>query len=151
MQTQDATRFRTEDTLSAWTEQLAELIPYPALQIDQRTNRACSRLYWNILSHGYICIDVFTPYVSEIREGCVVYVRLDNAGKARYESPQLFVYGDAREEVLVHFDLAIAELPDGFRLATSEDPPQVNRNGINYRQLIEFGRYLHELRTGRPM
>jgi len=166
MQAQVDTKFRVDDALSDWTEELAGLIPYPAMQIDQRgsvgepygsgknkgkSSTSASRLYWNVLTSGYVCMDVFTPNVKEIITGCIVYVRLDNAGKASYESPQLLVYGDDRQEVLEHLNLAIAELPEGFRMATSDDPLQVNRNGIDYRQLIEFGRLLHELRTGRPM
>lgn len=167
MQTQGDTKFRVDDALSAWTEELAGLIPYPAMQFDQRSSYSytststsrrtgksstpASRLYWNVLTSGYVCMDVFTPNVKEIKSGCIVYVRLDNAGKASYESPQLHVYGDDRREVLEHLDLAIAELPEGFRMGTVDDPLQLNPNGIDYRQLIEFGRLLHELRTGRPM
>lgn len=123
------------------------------MQFDQRAGsqyRRRSCLYWTVLPHGYICIDVYSPTVSVIDCGCIIYVLLENAAKARFASGQVLVYGDNFRPALEAFEQAIAAIPPGFRMATEDDPPRLNKSGIDDRQLIMFGRYLKELRTGSP-
>lgn len=151
MTTQALERFRVDDALSAWTEKLAELIPYPALQFDNRVAFPASRLYYQTVPSGYVCIHVFTPNVNQIDSGCVVYVKMDNANKVRYESPQLLVNGEDYEQVVEQIGFVEAALPEGFRIAAFDDSPRTHRSGIDDRQLIEMGRLLKELRTNRPM
>ena len=149
MMRQDPSIFRTDDQLSAWTERLAQAIPYPSMQFDARNRgrvKCKSRLYYNLVPNGYVCLDVYAPRVN-IVDGCVVFV----IAPGMDDYPMVIVSSnDDYAPAVEAFNAAAADLPDGLRLAVPGEAVAGRKDGLDDRQLIEFGRQLHEARTGNP-
>lgn len=149
MPTQNPIAFREPDQLSAWTEKLADAIRYPAMQFDTRGRnwqRDKSRLYYNLLPHGYLCLDVYAHNVSNV-SGCVVFV----VGTDMDDYPVVTVQGQDDFSLVIKAFMDSAEsLPNGQRLAESGESTPERRDGLEERQLIELGRCIHEARTGNP-
>ena len=149
MAKQDSSIFRTDDQLSAWTERLAKAIPYPAMQFDDRSggrHLMKSRLYYNLLPSGYICLDVYAPSVNDV-DGCVMFV----IGPDMDDYPMVIVPSNNDFTPAIDaFVEAATNLPAGQRLAEPGELVPESKDGLDNRQLIEFGRMLHEARTGNP-
>ena len=144
---QDPRIFRTDDALSAWTERLAQAISYPSMQFDTRSSgrvRTKSRLYYHVVPHGYMCLDVYSPSVVNVN-GCVVFVIASD----RDDYPMVVVpSNDDFTPAIDAFEEVATSLPVGQRLAEPGETIPERRDGLDDRQLIELGRELYELRTG---